>query len=445
MPTVDLSNKRLWNSAYLEVLYAPKTYNILWGGAGSGKSQTMIQMLLAEICNHKLNQEQTFFVIRKVAATLRNSVYADFKNKVTDWGLESMVEFRKGYLEIHSGSNKIVFLGCDDPEKLKSLSQAKAIWIEEATELSLDDFIQVTLRLRGKSIHPKRFYLTFNPVSDTHWIKQRFFDNPPSVEKGNTLILHGTYLDALDFLDDEYPQRMDALKQVSQTYYEVYALGQWGIWDKESLFAPSFDTEAHIVDANIRAMPSLPVYLAFDFNVSNTCIVCQFQKNSNDADTYATVNILKVYRIGDLSALCQTIRAEFPNCTFVINGDASGSNKSAFTSDNINAYQLISNYMAIPEILIQVPRANPSHIGSRLVTLLFFQKCHIRISKPNCKDLIIDLKEAKVDRKGSLDPWKLKNPDKSHALDAFRYFVFSNFAEITGNYNLEKFNGKLLQ
>lgn len=442
--TLDVSNPELWATKYLPALSIPKTYNILWGGAGSGKSQTMIQFFLAEICNHNLNQNQTFFVIRKVASTLRNSVFADFRNKIADWGIESLAQMRSGYLEVVSGTNKIVFLGCDDPEKLKSLSQAKAIWIEEATELTIDDFTQITLRLRGKSQQPKRFYLTFNPVSDSHWIKGRFFDKPPEAERDAILTLHGTYLDALDFLDADYPIRMKALRDVSQTYYEVYALGQWGVWDRESLFASSFESDKHTMEAVIKALPSVPLYLSFDFNVTNTCVVCQYQKNTNDADNYATVNVLKVYRIGDLSTLCQTIRTEYPNFTYIVNGDASGGNRSAFTQDNLNAYQLVVNYLSISDLQIQVPRANPSHIASRLVTILFFQKCIIRISKPNCDILITDLKEAKVNRNGSLDPWKNENPDKSHALDAFRYFVFSNFADITANYNLEKFNGGVL-
>jgi PBSX family phage terminase large subunit len=442
--TLDVSNPELWAAKYLPVLTKPRTYNVLWGGAGSGKSQTMIQLFLAEICNHNLNQNQTFFVIRKVATTLRNSVFADFRNKIADWGIEGLVRMRSGYLEVVSGTNKIVFLGCDDPEKLKSLSQAKAIWIEEATELTIDDFTQITLRLRGRSKQPKRFYLTFNPVSDSHWIKGRFFDKPPEAEKDSILTLHGTYLDALDFLDDDYPTRMEALRDVSQTYYEVYALGQWGVWDRESLFASSFEAGKHSLDAVIKALPSLPLYLAFDFNVTNTCVVAQYQKNTNDADNYGTVNVLKVYRVGDLSTLCQTIRAEYPNFTYIVNGDASGASRSAFTQDNINAYQLIVNYLNVSDLQIQVPRSNPSHIASRLVTILFFQKCIIRISQPNCGILITDLKEAKVDRNGSLDPWKRENPDKSHALDAFRYFVFSNFADITNNYNLEKFNAGVL-
>jgi phage terminase large subunit len=155
---LDLSDADLWQPKYLDAVTDPKTYNILWGGAGSGKSQTMIQILLAEICDHKANQFQTYFVIRKVASTLRNSVFADFQNKITEWGLNKLCRTKTGYLEIQSGGNKIVFLGCDDPEKLKSLSQAKYIWIEEATELTLEDFTQITLRLRGKSEYPKRFF-----------------------------------------------------------------------------------------------------------------------------------------------------------------------------------------------------------------------------------------------------------------------------------------------
>lgn len=444
MPKVDLSSPDLWQAKYLDAVTDPKTYNILWGGAGSGKSQTMIQLFLAEICDHKANQFQTFFVIRKVAATIRNSVFADFRNKISQWGLDKLVKAKTGYMELQSGNNKIVFLGCDDPEKLKSLSQAKYIWIEEATELTLEDFTQITLRLRGKSEHPKRFFMTFNPVSDSHWIKKRFFDDVPQNEANQILRLHGTYRDALDFLDDEYVTRMEALKAVSQTYYEVYALGQWGIWDRESLFATSFDYSRHVYDGYIKASPTHNLYLAFDFNVTNTCVVNQYIKNSEEGLFYATINVIKVYRVGDLAALCQTIKQEFPDMTYIINGDASGASRNAFTQDNISAYALIKNYLGISDMQIQVPRANPSHIASRLVTILVLQKAKVQISGKRCDELVTDLKEAKVNRQGSLDAWKNKNPDKSHALDAFRYFIFSNFAEITSNFNLEKY-GTMLQ
>jgi hypothetical protein len=129
---------------------------------------------------------------------------------------------------------------------------------------------------------------------------------------------------------------------------------------------------------------------------------------------------------------------------YVINGDASGAARNAFTQGNISAYLIIKNYLNLVDMQLQVPKSNPSHIASRLITILMFQKAKITISEKACPALVTDLKEAKVDRQGSLDSWKNKNPDKSHALDAFRYFIFSNFAEITSNFNLEKY-GTMLQ
>ena len=38
MALIDLSSPDLWSQKYLPALVEPKTYNILWGGAGSGKS-----------------------------------------------------------------------------------------------------------------------------------------------------------------------------------------------------------------------------------------------------------------------------------------------------------------------------------------------------------------------------------------------------------------------
>ncbi len=442
---VDVSSLDLWTEKYLPAVVEPKVYNILFGGAGSGKSQTMIQFFLSEIVNHPVNQNQTYFVIRKVAGTLRNSVFADFKNKITDWNLDGLVKCRSSYLEIHSGTNRIVFLGCDDPEKLKSLSQAKYIWIEEATELTLDDFTQITLRLRGKSQFKKRFFITFNPVSDSHWIKKRFFDEPPENEKDSILKIHATYKDNLDKLDAEYPVRMESLIDVDETFYEVYALGVWGVWDRESLFARNFNEKIHCQNYTVKAHSGLDLYLSFDFNVTNTCMVAQFSKNHVSAGYYAKINILKVYRIGDLEELCKTIILDYPGMSYVINGDPAGNSRQAGTKNNISNFQLIQTVLKVPDIRMQVIGFAPSHLATKLISDMCFKKCLFWISTPNCKELIADFKEAKVDRLVSLDPWKKKNPNMSHALDCFRYFIYGNFLEITGNYNLDKFDAKNMQ
>lgn len=445
MPTLDLSNAELWNNKYLPAITRPKVYNILYGGAGSGKSQTMIQFYLSELLNHDENENETFVVLRKVAATIRTSVYMDFKNKIYEWGLGDLITAYDGIFEFRSRSNKIIFMGVDNPEKLKSLAQAKYIWVEEATELTKEDFIQVTLRLRGISKHQKRFFLTFNPVSDSHWIKERFFDKPPEIEKEKILILHSTYKDCYRFLDKEYPLRMEALRDVDYTYWDVYANGNWGVWDRETLYVQYFDPKEHIVEGFLKAHPDYPLYLTFDFNITNTCVAIQFSKNAPGHKYYGTINVIKTYRHGDLGDLCNMIKQEFPGMRYVVNGDPAGQARSAFTTQNMSAYQLIANFMNLPDMNLQVMRASPSHLNTRIVDTLIFRKCKIQIGSESNQALIADFKEAKVDRRISLDTWKQKNPDKSHALDAWRYFSFANFYEIASEYNIQKFNGKLLQ
>lgn len=445
MPTLDLSNPELWNHKYLPAITRPKVYNILYGGAGSGKSQTMIQFFLSELLNHEENENETFVVLRKVAATIRTSVYMDFKNKIYEWNLGDLITPYDGIFEFRSRNNKIIFMGVDNPEKLKSLAQAKYIWVEEATELAKEDFIQVTLRLRGISKHQKRFFLTFNPVSDSHWIKERFFDKVPDVEKDKILIMHSTYKDCYRFLDKEYPIRMEALKDIDYTYWDVYANGNWGVWDRETLYVQYFDPKVHVVEGYLKAHPDYPLYLSFDFNITNTCVVIQFSKNAPGHKFYGTVNVIKTYRHGDLGDLCGMIKQEFPGMRYVINGDPAGQARSAFTTANMSAYQLIANFMNLPDMNLQIMRSSPSHLNTRIVDTLVFRKCKIQIAEETNKSLIADFKEAKVDRRISLDTWKQKNPDKSHALDAWRYFSFANFYEIASEYNIQKFDGKLLQ
>jgi phage terminase large subunit len=441
---LNLSSPNIWNHKYLEAVLRPKIYNILYGGAGSGKSQTLIQMFLAEILNHHKNQNQTYIVMRKVAATIRNSVYGDFKNKIAEWGVEHLCKIYQGVYEIHSGTNRIIFMGVDNPEKLKSLTQATYIWIEEATELKVEDYIQITLRLRGRSEHTKRFFLTFNPVSDSHWIKKMFFDEPSPKEKDNILTLHSTYKDSLKFLDPEYPIRMEALKDIDHTYWDVYANGNWGVWDRESLYMQKFDPEKHIVKAKIAAHPDFPLYLSWDFNVVNTCVVMQYVLNGAGADHYATINVLKTYRIGDLETLCKTIREEYPHNNYIITGDPAGRSRSSLSQGNVSAYQLLLTYMNLPPSALQVMSSSPSHLNTRIIDTLVFSKCHVQIAGQGNEALIGDFKEAKIDARMSLDSWKAKNLDKSHALDAWRYFSYQNFNDIASDYNLDKYNAFML-
>jgi len=79
---------------------------------------------------------------------------------------------------------------------------------------------------RGRLPHPlyKQTTLTFNPWSETHWLKKRFFDNClPNVATFSTNYLINEFLDETDRLVFE------RMKQTNRRKYEVAGLGNWGV------------------------------------------------------------------------------------------------------------------------------------------------------------------------------------------------------------------------
>ena len=120
--------------------------------------------------------------------------------------------------------SKILTSGLDDVEKLKSIYEINSIWIEEATELSEDDFNQLDIRMRGAAVDYKQMILTFNPVSMTHWIKSRFFDR----KIPDARIHESTYLDN-PHLPEKDRHVLELFKEINEYYYDVYCLGNWGV------------------------------------------------------------------------------------------------------------------------------------------------------------------------------------------------------------------------
>lgn len=199
-------------------------YQIAWGGAGSGKSHIVARKLLYRMLNES-HVKHNILIIRKVDRTIKKSVWTLMKNIIGLWGLTSQFQFNqtdRTMIYKPTGS-QFMFSGLDDVEKLKSIEGVTSIWAEEATELLQEDFEQLDLRLRGDFGCIKQIILTLNPISDQHWIKKIFFDDP--IE--DVFTLKTTYLDNA-FIDDEYKMVMENKKKSNPRYYNIYALGNWG-------------------------------------------------------------------------------------------------------------------------------------------------------------------------------------------------------------------------
>lgn len=420
-----------YNEVYSDFFNTTTRYNVIYGGGGSGKSEYIAQRLLYRCLEEG---DLQYAIIRKNASTLRNSVYQLCKNIVNRWGITEEFRFFDGRLEVHCNGNKIIFLGCDDPEKLKSIAEIQEIWIEEITELESEDFTQIDLRLRGESEERKKIFISFNPIDQDHWIYKRFFIQ----QQSDITRLKTTYLDNA-FVGEDYAKTLTDLKEIDFLYYQVYALAEWGVIKPERPFADNFNRAKH-VKRGLSYEEGYDLILSLDFNIDNTALAIQ---NVFDEWGNPKIRFLKEYhKVGwDLERLCSEILTDFPNATLKINGDASGRAGSALTAGNQSAYDLIRAYLSLSPTWMEfnVPSVNPSHLNSRLLTNLILKKEGlVEIDETNCPLFIKDLERMYVDKKGSLDEFKRKHPDLGHVGDAGRYHFSAEHYEMINQIGYEK-------
>jgi len=240
---IDLNKHQneIFNSLINDLQKAKTRFILNYGSAGSGKSYTQTQHEIIKC----LQKKEKLLVIRKVNTTLKDSVISLFTTILDHWGLSDIyTENKSTQFILFSNGSQILFKGMDDPEKIKSIAGITRVWIEEATELSKEDFMQLNLRLRGAN--NLQMILTFNPIDEDHWIKKHFFDTPEI--RNRTTILKTTYNDN-KFIDEDYKNELESYKNIDKNYYKIYALGEWGgitdgrifpIWDKIKIF-PEID------------------------------------------------------------------------------------------------------------------------------------------------------------------------------------------------------------
>ena len=224
MPKINLNFKKgTFNDIYFPLLLDySKRYEVYYGGAGSGKSVFIAQKLLIKA----INKKRRILIIRKVGTTLKDSVFPLVIDMLKKW---KIYEYCKINLSTYTitlpNESVLLFRGLDDSEKIKSITDITDIWCEEATELNLDEFTQLDLRLRAL-VDDSQIWCSFNPVSKENWVYKKWFDKDAIYDKENTMILKTTYKDN-KFLPDSYINALEEKIHSNPQYYKVYALGEF--------------------------------------------------------------------------------------------------------------------------------------------------------------------------------------------------------------------------
>lgn len=279
-PQLTIQTNAQFNRVFQPVNTCRLRYRVLKGSAGSGKSVNVAQDYIAKLTDPAYTGAN-LLVVRKVDDTNRDSTFAELQKaiyKMFGAQAERIWKINQSplYLECKTTGNRIIFRGMNDDrqrEKIKSVTfkrgQLVWIWVEEATELKVEDIDILDDRLRGQldGINPNLYYqitLTFNPVAATHWIKGRYFD------KKDPLVLahHSTYKDNR-FIDFGYYQRMERRRLEDPEGYRVYGEGEWGELGGLILTrfqAHNFDTARERFDA---------FYLGQDFGYNHANVVLE--------------------------------------------------------------------------------------------------------------------------------------------------------------------------
>lgn len=264
------------NPAYLPYMNKSQFLQIFYGGSSSGKSFFITDKIVVDNlggCN--------WLCCRNVGNTIKRSVFNEVTKSITNMGLREYYSINKSDMIITCNLNEkqILFCGLDDPEKVKSITPANGvlerIFIEEATEVRRDAYLQLKKRLRGKTEHSKHILMAFNPILKSHWIYKDFFggwqDDKTVYEDDKTLIVKTTYKDNI-FLTPEDRALLE--DETDPYFYNVYTLGNWGIlgnvifknWRVEDLSdrIPHFDKIHCGVDFGYSSDPNALIKVHID-------------------------------------------------------------------------------------------------------------------------------------------------------------------------------------
>lgn len=308
-----VNHKKLNPNAFYLLKYlndATLRFIILYGGSSSGKSFSVAQAVLIQT----LQDAENTLVMRKVGASISKTIYEDYKVAASLLGISQYFKFIQNSIKCTYNGAKIDFSGLDDPEKIKGISNYKRVQLEELSEFEFADLKQIRKRLRGKK--GQQIIADFNPISETNWIKKDWLDNeklhdvPMVVEIGgkvipaeltkvkslkmnegksmvnpktkeieeyppNMVVIQSTYLNnfwvvgspdgTYGYYDEQCVMDFEHDRLYDPDYYNVYALGEWGVIKTGNEFLNSFNVGKN--SGEYPYIPGLPIHLSVDSNV----------------------------------------------------------------------------------------------------------------------------------------------------------------------------------
>nr|DAZ68967.1 MAG TPA: terminase large subunit [Caudoviricetes sp.] len=208
-----------------DVFHHGHTHYDFSGGRGSLKSSTVSVLVPLLLIN---NPGTHALVLRKVANTIRDSVYAQYVWAIGELGMAAYWEAKVSPMELiyKPTGQKIMFRGADDPMKIKSIKvpfgYIAVTHFEEKDQFAgraeIRNILQSTMR--GGSVFWN--FESYNPpISRDNWA------NKDSLEERDDRLCHkSTYLQAPpEWLGEQFLAEAEHLKETDERAYQHEYLG----------------------------------------------------------------------------------------------------------------------------------------------------------------------------------------------------------------------------
>lgn len=449
---------------------------LAYGGSSAAKSHSILQALATD--GHRRNYSSLIF--RKEQASIKDTVKNELVSAIDNCRMSNAYtayefEFRglKG--------NKLRLRGLDKEGKVKGLKGYKKLYFDELDHFTFGDWSEAGRRLRGEE--NQQIIASWNPVSETHWIKTDYIDkiewidlpkyiegNPYSIldensfvkisEDGRTILIKTTYLDnkwivggnvdgnTYGRIDNQVLKEFEEMKSLNASDYNIYGLGNWGVITNDNPFFFAFNRNKHVVNDEYKINPQYYLDLSFDFNFEPcTVVVGQEIPHKGQFNIVASHYASATNYKSSLQILCEDIkRIYFPKINKVrirITGDAAGKQRGADTAANVTKYTQIMKYLGITnKRAVMVEAANIAHNASKDLCNDVLNEVDINFWSGS-QDLINDILSAYVDEKGTLN--KAKKELGLHAVDAFRYLIKLWFAHRLNGKKFYRYQDKIKQ
>ena len=289
---------RPWGSA-LELFRSRAPEVLLSGPAGTGKSRACLEKLHAMML---ANPGARGLMVRKTAVSLTSTGLVTFREHVAKEALESgEIKFYGGSPQVaasyqYGNGSSITIGGLDKATRIMS-SEYDAVYAQEATELTEDDWEAITTRLRHGAISFQQLMADCNPDAPHHWLKQRS-------DRGSTQMIYCRHEDnprlysaAAGTWTEQGNAYMSILGQLTGVRRERLRFGHWAA--AEGLIYDMFDPAVHLstrFNRDSHPPDSWPRYLAVDFGFNNP-FVAQWWVEDPDGSFYLYREIYRTKRI----------------------------------------------------------------------------------------------------------------------------------------------------